>query len=60
MILGDPTIPVVQGTSVLDAFLGVSPGYLQKKLEGIELLLYLSTAAGLAGAIVSAFTLRRR
>jgi len=59
MILGDDNIvPVMQGKSLLDSFLGVSPGYLKSKLEGIELLLWLSVAAGLAGAVVSAVKLR--
>lgn len=62
MILGaEPNeVPVMQGKSLLDAFLGVQPGYLKEKLDGIELLLWLSVAGGLAGALVSAINLRRR
>lgn len=62
MILGDdtPTVPVMQGKSLLESFLGVAPGYLKEKLDGIELLLWLSVAGGLSGALVSAINLYRR
>lgn len=60
MILGAEPVPVVQGKSVLDAFLGVEAGYLKRKLDGIELLLFLSVAAGLSGAVVAALKLRAR
>lgn len=57
MLLGAP--PPEQ-PSVLDAFLGVSPGYLKKKLDGLELLMFLSVAAGLSAAVAVAIDVRRR
>lgn len=67
MILGAPrglgelaAAPAPASPSLLDSFLGVSPGYLKKKLEGIELLLFLSVAAGLSSALVTAIDRRRR
>lgn len=59
MILGSLGADAPASPSLLDSFLGVSPGYLKKKLEGIELLLWLSAAAGLAGVVVTAVKLRR-
>lgn len=53
MILGaEPVRP--DQKSLLDNFLGVSPGYLRKKLDALETLLWLSVAAGISGAVVVA------
>jgi hypothetical protein len=52
--------PPPEPPSVLDSFLGVKPGYLKEKLDGLELLMWLSVAAGLSSAVAVAIDVRRR
>jgi len=46
--------------SVLEAFLGVEPGYLKGSLDRLQILMWLSMAAGLSAAVVVAIKGRVR
>jgi hypothetical protein len=60
MILGAAPVVRPEEKSLLDNFLGVGPGYLKKKLDALELLLWLSVAAGISSAVATAIIVRPR
>jgi hypothetical protein len=55
------------GKAILEHALGVDPGYLKRKIDeigndvkGIELLLWLAAAGGVAAAVVTIVGLKKR
>lgn len=55
------------GKAVVEYALGVDPGYVKKKIDeistgvkGLELLLWLAAAGGVASAVVSIVSMRKR
>jgi hypothetical protein len=60
MILGGSSLAEAPPPSVLEAFLGVEPGYLKGSLDRLQLLMWLSMAAGLSAAVVVAIKGRQR
>jgi hypothetical protein len=60
MILGGGQLAAPAEPSVLEAFLGVDPGYLKSSLDRLQLLMWLSMAAGLSAAVVVAIKGRQR